>query len=81
MEQQSSQISYLFDSIPVSNQEDINLILDNIEEPQAFFYLIQSLEYAFSKGVFSLQESELVSKSIRTLTSKKGVTKKTDKKS
>jgi hypothetical protein len=70
MEHNQSSIINLFDTIPSSSQEELDLICENLSEAQSLFFIIQALEFCYHKGVFSLTEAELVSKSIRTLNSR-----------
>ena len=63
-------IGNLFESIHYTSQEQLNLFLDNMTEEQAIYCIKESLNYCFVKGLFDLQESEAVSKSLRVLFSK-----------
>ena len=61
----------LFDSIPLSSKEHLDTLIDTINEELALYYLIQSVNYAYKSGIYTLGESEVISKSIRILTQKK----------
>ena len=63
-------IGNLFESIHYTSQEQLNVFLDNMTEEQAIYCIKESLNYCFVKGLFDLQESEAVSKSLRVLFSK-----------
>ena len=63
-------IGNLVESLHYTSQEQLNLFLDRMTEDQAIYCIKQSLNYAFVKGLFDLQESEAVSKSLRILFSK-----------
>jgi hypothetical protein len=63
-------IGNLFESLHYTSQEQLNLFLDDMTEDQAIYCIRESLNYAFVKGLFDLQESEAVSKSLRILFSK-----------
>jgi len=39
-----------------------------MDSVQSFYVLTKAIEMAYSRGVYSLQESEILSKSIRILT-------------
>jgi hypothetical protein len=54
-------ISLLFDSIPVYEPNDIEKLLNGLEYPQ-------SINYAYKHGIFSMEEIELISKSLRNIT-------------
>ena len=71
MEQEKKPLGLLFNSVAYYKPEDIELIVNNLNFDQAFYMLIQALEYAHQHSVYSLQEAELISKSIRILNSTK----------
>jgi hypothetical protein len=71
MTQEKQPLGLLFNSVAYYKPEDIELIIDNLNFEQSFYMLIQALEYAHQHSVYSLQESELISKSIRILNSRK----------
>lgn len=71
MEQEKQPIGLLFDSMAYYNPEDISILVDNLTHEQSFYVLTQALEFAHKSSLFSLQESELVSKSLRILNSPK----------
>jgi hypothetical protein len=71
MTQEKQPLGLLFNSVAYYKPEDIEIIVDNLNFDQAFYMLIQALEYAHQHNIYSLQEAELVSKSIRILNSKK----------
>jgi hypothetical protein len=57
----------LFDSMIYNSQDTLNNFIDNLSKEQANQIIIEAVKSAHSRGVFSLQESELVSKSLRLL--------------
>lgn len=61
----------LFNSIPLLTEDHIQTILDVMDKEKAIFILIQAVKYAHHNGVYSLGESEVISKSIRILLEKK----------
>jgi hypothetical protein len=63
-------IGSLFDSIDYYNLNDLELFISNINNDQATYCLIQSVHKGFQKGIFTMQEIEVLSKSIRVLTTK-----------
>ena len=71
MSQEKQPLGLLFNSVAYYKPEDIELIIDNLNFEQSFFMLTQALEYAHQHSVYSLQEAELISKSIRILNSTK----------
>ena len=60
-------IGQLFDSINYYTIEDFDKFVSNLNNEQSLYCLIQAVQYAHSKNLFSLEESEVISKSIRTL--------------
>ena len=65
MEQQKQPITYLFEDVAIYNPEDINNLIDGLTEEQAKFMLIRAVQMAYKNGIYSLTESEIVSKSLR----------------
>ena len=70
MTNQEPQVNTIFGSIAYYNENQLNELIDNMNFEQSLFYVIQALDYAYKSGVFTLKESEIVSKSMRVLTSK-----------
>ena len=68
--EQSNNSGVLFGSISYTEKQHISDLIDNMEFEQSFFYIVQALKYSHQSGVFSLEESEIVSKSLRVFTSK-----------
>jgi hypothetical protein len=67
MEQQKQPILFLFEDVAVYKPEDIDNLIDTLTEEQAKFMLIRAVQMAYKNGLYSLTESELVSKSLRML--------------
>jgi predicted ATP-dependent serine protease len=67
MEQQKQPIAFLFEDVAIYKPEDIENLIDNLSEEQAKFMVIRAVQMAYKNGVYSLTESELVSKSLRML--------------
>jgi len=67
MEQQKQPIAYLFEDVAIYNPEDIDNLIDGLTEEQAKFMLIRAVQMAYKNGLYSLTESEIISKSLRTL--------------
>jgi hypothetical protein len=57
----------LFDSVPLLNENHLQTLLDIMDKEQAVFLLVQAVKYAYHNGIYSLGESEIISKSIRVL--------------
>jgi len=63
--EQPEPMGLLFGSVRYYSPDDINSICDNMNLEQAYFMIIKALEYSHNSNIFTLQESELVSKSLR----------------
>ena len=59
---------FLFESIKYQSPEDVEKFIESIDTAQSFYVITKALEMAYAKGAYSLQESEILSKSIRILT-------------
>jgi hypothetical protein len=60
----------LFGVINYKKNEDLEKFINNMKKDQAFYCLIQAVNYAYSKNVFNMQEAEVLSKSVRLVTNK-----------
>ena len=67
MEQQKQPIAFLFEDVAIYKPEDIDNLINNLTEEQSKFMLIRAVQMAYKNGLYSLTESELVSKSLRIL--------------
>jgi hypothetical protein len=67
MEQEKQPIALLFEDVAIYKPEDIDNLLNNLTEEQAKFMLIRAVQMAYKNGLYYLTESEIVSKSLRTL--------------
>ena len=67
MEQQKQPIAYLFEEVEIYNPEDIEKLIDGLTEEQAKFMLVRAVQMAYRNGLYSLTESEIISKSLRML--------------
>jgi len=65
-----SPLGSLFGTIHYNTNEDLNLFISNLNEEQSLYCIIESIKYIQSKGLFSLEESECLSKSIRVISNK-----------
>lgn len=59
----------LFNVIPLMNEGHIDLLLNTLNKETAVYYLTHAVNYAYVNGLFTLGESEIISKSIRILNS------------
>jgi flagellar motor switch protein FliG len=58
---------FLFERIAYFSDESIQNMIDNLDKKTIPYLLTQALEYAHSKNVFNLIESELISKCLRII--------------
>ena len=70
MENQEDNLGYLFGTIGFKSPKDVELLIDNLNKEQALIFITKALEDAYNKGVYSLVESEIISKSLRLITPK-----------
>jgi hypothetical protein len=66
MEKEQPQ-GFLFDSIAFYSEESVENMINNLDKKTVYYVLTQALAYAHTKNVFSLTESEIISKSLRIL--------------
>ena len=67
MEQQTQPIAFLFEEVAIYKPEDIENLIDGLTEEQAKYMLVQADQMGYRNGLYSLTESELISKSLRML--------------
>jgi hypothetical protein len=70
MEQEQELFGKLFNSITLYNESHLDAILDSMDKDQSIYYLIQAVSHAYHSGVYTIGESEIISKAIRTVTKK-----------
>lgn len=68
MENNNEPIGYLFGTIGYKSPNDITNLIDNLSKEQSLLILTRAIEAAYEKGVYSMIESEILSKSVRILT-------------
>jgi hypothetical protein len=66
MEQENSG-GLLFDSIAFKSLKDVDSLIENLTLDQSIYMVSQALQYSYKSGIFSLEESEVISKSLRIL--------------
>ena len=57
----------LFNSIEYRSLDGLNDFISSLTDEQAKLCLIEAVKYSFLRGVYSLEESEVLSKSLRIL--------------
>lgn len=66
-QEQQKPFGKLFNSIDIHSEEHLDLILSSIDKSSATFIVIQALKFAHQSGVYTMGESEVLSKCIRIL--------------
>jgi hypothetical protein len=61
-------IGYLFESIAIYEPSAVPKFIDKMTPEQAFYVLTQAIQMAYTKNLYSMQESEILSKALRILT-------------
>jgi hypothetical protein len=67
MEQERQPMGLLFDSVGYNKPEDVDTLIDEMTIEQSFYLLTQSLHYVHNTRLFTMQETEVVSKALRVL--------------
>jgi hypothetical protein len=67
MENQNEKYGNLFGTIDLLSEDHLEIILSTMDKEHALYYIIESVKSAHAKGVFTIGESEVISKSIRVL--------------
>ena len=57
----------IFGDINLTSEEHLQAILDTLNRDSAQYFLIKSVLIAYQRGIYTLGESEIISKSIRVL--------------
>jgi hypothetical protein len=57
----------LFNVVPLYDENHLETILETMNSDGAVFLLIQAVKHAYHSGIYSIGESEVISKSIRIL--------------
>ncbi len=57
----------LFNVIPLMDDNHVDLLLSTMTKETAIYYLTHAVNLAYHNGMYSLGESEVLSKSIRVL--------------
>ena len=57
----------LFNKITLQNENHLDVLLDTMDRERAIYLLVESVNHCHNMGVFTLGESEVISKCIRVL--------------
>ena len=67
MTESQTQTKLLFDSIQYVDDKSLGIFIDNLKLEQSIYVITEALNYCHRGGLFSLHESEIISKSLRIL--------------
>jgi hypothetical protein len=67
MTEETKPLGQLFESINYYNEDDLIKFIEDLTKEQSLYVLTQALEVSLRRGLFSLQEAEIISKSLRIL--------------
>ncbi len=70
MTQEQELFGKLFNTIPLYNEDHLDVLLKTMDKESAVYLLIQAVKLAYHDGVYSMGETEVLSKAIRTLSKK-----------
>jgi hypothetical protein len=57
----------LFGTINLLTEDHLDLLLSTMDKEHSIYYLVEAVKSAHKRGAFSIDESEIISKSIRVL--------------
>ena len=66
-EEKDTPQNVLLGTISYQSEEDYDKFLNNLDINQSLFVLISACGYAQARGAYGLEESELISKAIKTI--------------
>jgi hypothetical protein len=67
MEEENKIYGNLFGVIDLLNEEHLDALLSSMNKDHALFYLIEAVKSAHKRGTFTIGETEVISKAIRSL--------------
>jgi hypothetical protein len=67
MENENKLFGTLFSSIDLKSEEHLDIILSTMDKDHSIYYLVEAIKSAHRKGAFTIGETEVISKAIRTL--------------
>lgn len=69
MENKKQPIGELFETISYFSPTDISNLIDGLNEEQSVYMIGLAISMCYQKNLFTLEESEIISKSLRILNS------------
>jgi hypothetical protein len=70
MENENKEFGNLFGTIPLISEEHLDAILSAMTKEDSTYYLVEAIKAAYNRGAFTIGEVEVISKAIRTISSK-----------
>ena len=67
METENKPIGELFGSIIYNSNKDVENLIDNLNQEQSFYMLSLGIETGIRNNIFTIQEIEILSKSLRIM--------------
>lgn len=67
MENTNTNFGNLFGTIDLLNEEHLETILSTMNQEHAVYYLIESVKAAYKRGAYTIGETEVISKAIRSI--------------
>jgi len=67
MEEKKELYGNLFGTIDLLSEEHLEAILQTIDKENSIYYLIEAIKSAHKRGAFTIGETEVISKIIRTI--------------
>lgn len=70
MENEDDLFGNLFGTINLLNENHLEIILSTMDREHSIYYLVEAIKAAYKRGAFTIGESEVISKAIRTMSTK-----------
>ena len=70
MENTNNSFGNIFGTINLLTEEHLDVILSTMDKEHSIYYLVEAVKVAYKRGVFTIGETEVISKSIRVLSKK-----------
>lgn len=64
---ETKEFGRLFNTIPLLNEEHLEAILQTMTSKESIYILVQAVKHAYNNNVFSIGETEVISKAIRVI--------------
>jgi len=73
MQNENPEIGHLFGIFKYHSLSELESIISKMNKAQAIYFIIEAVQYAHKHNVYTLAESELISKAIRQLSLPKNI--------